>query len=151
MSLPRNVHDLGVNVKKTDVVACKTWTNVQKSMSLPGNVQDLGANVQKSMSFPGNVQDLGANVQKTDVVTWKRAGLGCERAKNRCRYLETCRTWVPTCKKPMSLPGNVQDLGANVQKPMSFPGNVQDLGANVQKTDVVTWKRAGLGCQRAKN
>src|SRR5258707_6705300 len=71
---------------------------------------------------------------KKHVVTWKRAGHGCQRAKNRCRYLETCRTWVRTCKKPMSL-----------------PGNVQDLGANVQKTDVVTWKRAGLGCQRAKN
>src|SRR5258707_5641900 len=107
------------------------------------------------MSLPGNVQDMGANAQKTDVVTWKRAGLGCQRAKNRCRYLETCRTWVPTCKKPcrfletcrtwvptckkpcrfletcrtwvptgkklMSLPGNVLTLGANVQKCISFP------------------------------
>src|SRR5258707_8941761 len=103
------------------------------------------------MSLPGNVQDMGANAQKTDVVTWKRAGLGCQRAKNRCRYLETCRTWVPTCKKLMSLPGNVQDLGSNVQKTMSFPRNVHDLGDNVQKIHVVAWKPARLGRQLTKN
>src|SRR5882724_11256445 len=120
-------------------------------MSLPGNVQDLGANVQKTDVVTWKRAGLGGKRAKTHVVSWKRAGLGCQRAKNRCRYLETCRTWVPTGKKPMSLPGNEQNLGANVKKPMSFPGNVQDLGANVQKTDVVTWKRAGLGCQRAKN
>src|SRR5258708_14670144 len=95
MSLRRNVHDLGVNVQKTDVVAYKHGPTCKKLMSLPGNAQDLGANVQKTMSFPGNVHGLGANVQKTDVVTWKRAGLGCQRAKNQCRYLKTSRTWVP--------------------------------------------------------
>src|SRR5258707_15048993 len=100
MSLRRNVHDLGVNVQKTDVVAYKHGPTCKKLMSLPGNAQDLGANVKKSMSFPGNVQDLGAKVQKTDVVTWKRAGLGCQSAKNQCGCLETGRPWGPNGKKP---------------------------------------------------
>src|SRR5258707_9206306 len=103
-------------------------------MSQPGNVNDLACQRAKTMSLTRNVHDLGVNVQKMHVAAWKRAGLGCQRAKNRCRYLETCRTWVPTCKKPMSLPGNVQDLGANAQKSMAFPGKIQDFGAKVKKT-----------------
>src|SRR5882724_7055029 len=120
-------------------------------MSLPGNVNDLACKRAKTMSLNRNVHDLGVNVQKMHVASWKRAGLGCQRAKNRCRYLETCRTWVPTCKKPCRYLETCRTLVPKCKKLMSLPGNVQDLGANVQKTDVVTWKRAGLGCQRAKN
>src|SRR5882724_11256444 len=120
-------------------------------MSLPGNVNDLACQRAKTMSLTRNVHDLGVNVQKMHVAAWKRAGLGCQRAKNRCRFLETCRTWVPTCKKPMSLPGNVQDLGANGQETDVVTGKRAELGCQREKTHVVSWKRAGLGCQRAKN
>src|SRR5882724_10764476 len=99
------------------------------------------------MSLRGNVQDLGANEQKTDVVTWKRAGLGCQRARNRCRYLETCRTWVPTCKRACRYLETCRTWVPTCKKLMSLPGNVQDLGANVQKTDVAAQKRARLACR----
>src|SRR5258707_8997558 len=110
-------------------------------MSQPGNVNDLACQRAKTMSLTRNVHDLGVNVQKMHVAAWKRAGLGCQRAKNRCRYLETCRTWVPTCKKPMSLPENVKNWGTTGQKTISFPGNCEKLEPKVQKTKYLTEKR----------
>jgi len=127
MSLPGNVHNLGVKVQKTDVAAEKrarlgcrcleTW------VSLPGNVHDLGVKVQKTRvaawkrarlsSLTG--QKRGCCLEtcmgtcQNDVATWKRERLACETAKNH--VADWKRAGVGT-----SLPRNVHGLRVNVQK-----------------------------------